>query len=146
MSWVWAAAWDQFVAGNSFLSEMQRLERAELPGVFSFAPEDLRALVAAGVRIMVINREYLPVAVEGLADAYAEINTAAFGAPIASDRRARAWDLGNWDGRSSYVFTTFSWPTGVAPGGPTLAIQGYRLPSMGFSIPAPVGGAPPPRR
>ena len=140
------AAWDAAVAQNSFLTQMQALERAELTGTFTFDPADLRALIDAGSRTIVINREYFPIAMADLVEAYMTVCNAAFGPATASGKRVKAWDMGNWNGASSYPFTPFVWPAGIQPGGPTLAIQGFRAPSLAFSIPAPTGPPPPPRR
>ncbi len=136
------AAWDSFVAGNSFLAQLQKLERAELAGTFTFDPAHLRSLLDGGNRVIVINREYFPIAMADLVEAYMTLCNEAFGPAILSGKRVKAWDMGAWNGASSYPFTPFAWPAGIAPGGPTLAIQGFRAPSLAFSIPAPTGPSP----
>ena len=130
-------AWDAFVAGNSFLSGMQKLERGELAGDFVFEAADLQALLDQDVRIMVLNREYFPVTFSGLITSYTELFTGLFGAPVEGGKRAKAWDMKAWNGSTSVVIPRFSWPTGVRRGGPTLSIQGMHEPSSGFSMPAP---------
>ncbi|MFZ5479388.1 MAG: hypothetical protein ACOZNI_21670, partial [Myxococcota bacterium] len=130
-------AWDTFVAGNSFLVEMQRLERGELDGTFRFDAADLRALLDAGVGPFVVHREYFPVALKELTDAYGEVFTALFGPPSDTGKRVKAWDGTRWNGRSEVTFAPYAWPKELRPGGPTLAITGIRAPSNVFSIPVP---------
>jgi len=129
--------WDAFVAGNSFLAGMQKLERGELEGNFVFEAADLQALLDQDVRILVLNREYFPVTFSGLIRSYSELFTSLFGQPVETGKRAQAWDMKAWNGSTSVAIPPFSWPTGVRRGGPTLAIQGMHEPSIGFSMPAP---------
>jgi len=135
-------AWDAMVAGNSFLSAMQALERGEGGEAFRFEPADLQSLIDRGLGVLVVNREYFPIAMEGLVDVYLDVCSQAFGAPIATGKRVRAWDLTRWDGRGLYPHARWDWPPGIRPGGPTLSIQGYRAPSLAFSVPGP---PPPPK-
>lgn len=128
-------AWDDFVAANSFLSEMQRLEQGVLTGTFVFKGEDLSHLTDQGVRIYVLNDEYFPFGMKGAVQAYETIFTALFGKPIAHATRVRAWDAGQWTGRTEVPFEAFTWPAGLRPGGPTLAIQAPHMPSPVFSMP-----------
>lgn len=142
-------AWDDFVAHNSFLSEMQRLERGEAGDHFTFDGADLKALLDQDVRVMVLNREYFPTAFSKLIGTYAEVFEALFGPPVEHARRARAWDMGRWNGATSVPIEPTPWPARVQPGGPTLAVQGMHEPSIGFSMPAPPKrekpqGPPPP--
>jgi hypothetical protein len=131
-------AWDEFVAKNSFLTEMQRLERGELTdGVFRFRGEDLRALLDAGVGPFVVNREYFPVALKELVDAYGEVFIGLFGAPADQGKRLKSWDGTRWNGATEARFEPYTWPDALRPGGPTLAITGVRAPSNVFSVPAP---------
>lgn len=130
-------AWDAFVAGNSFLAELQRFERGELDGVFRFEAADLRALIDAGLGVLVVNREHFPNALNPLVDAYGEVATQLFGEPTATGRRAKAWRVDRWAGATEASFGGWTWPARVRPGGPTLAIQGLRNPSMMFSVPPP---------
>lgn len=132
-------AWDDFVAANSFLTEMQKLERAELTdGVFRFDAADLEALRSRGVRVFVLNREYFPVAMRGLVDAYEDVFRGLFGPTTLQGKRQKAWDAAAWDGKTAEVrFEPFAWPKGIAPGGPTLSMQAPRWGSTVFSVPAP---------
>lgn len=130
-------AWDAFVAANSFLTEMQRLERGELTDTFTFEAADLQALLDEDVRVMVLNREYFPTAFSTLIGTYAQVFEALFGPPVEHSRRARAWDMGRWTGVTSVAIPPTPWPSRVQPGGPTLAVQGMHEPSPGFSMPAP---------
>jgi len=135
-------AWDAFVAGNSFLTAMQRLERAELDGTFRFEAKDLRALVDAGARTLVVNRAYFPLALQVVPETYGALFNGLFGAPIHTGNRCKAWDLARWDGREEITFTPFAWPPSMHFGGPTLPVQGMRAPSVSFYIPADDEGEP----
>lgn len=114
--------WDDLIEGNAFLAELRRLERAELDGRFTFEPTHLRALIDDGVGLLVLNTEYFPRPIVGLARAYKEICDALFGPAISSDRGTWAWDLRRWTGASEAHFTPWNWPAGVAPGGPSQPI------------------------
>ena len=127
--------WDAFVAGNSFLSGMQQLEAGKLEGPFVFEGADLQALLDEDVRVMVVNREYFPVAFGGLTSAYSTLFTSLFGPPAAEGKRAKAWDMANWSGQTSVDLPVFRWPANVRPGGPDLSILGMHEASLGFSMP-----------
>ena len=128
-------AWDAFVAENSFLTAMQRLERGELDGTFVFDPADLRALLDGGARTFTLNREYFPIQLKGLVEAYTEVFLGLFGQPTATGRRVKAWDGGQWNGTFEVHFTPYAWPGGLRPGDGTLGIQGMHAESLVFSIP-----------
>ncbi len=130
------AAWDEFVAANTFLTEMQRLERGEVTGDFTFEAADLQALLDADVRVMVLNREYFPTTFAPLLQSYGAIFNALFGEPKVTAKRARAWDMGAWTGETTVAFPAFTWPANTRPGGPDLSIMGRHEPSLGFSMPA----------
>jgi hypothetical protein len=136
------AGWDDFVAKNTFLSALQRLERAELTeGRLRFESADLRALIDAGAHTAVVNREYFPLAMRELVEAYLEVFGALFGPPIARNKRAAAFDTTRWTGATDVEVDVLTWPARVRPGGPVLPIQAPRGPSLAFSVPAE---APPP--
>jgi len=137
------AAWDDFVAGNSFLAACQRLERGELGGSFAFDPADLRALVDQGLGVVTLNKEYFPVKLDGVVQAYDRVFTALFGEPAALGLRARAWDTTRYAGTSEVAVTPFTWPSDVQPGGPTLPVMSPRPPSMAFEMPGPPQSALP---
>jgi hypothetical protein len=130
-------AWDAFIAGNTFLSMCQALERGELDGSFAFRAADLRALVDHGLGTVAVNPEYFPARIPGLVVAYEAVLDALFGAPFVEERGARAWSTRAWTGADHVAFPPFSWPADLAPGGPTLAIQSPRFPSLSMSSPAP---------
>ena len=130
-------AWDAFVHANSFLSEMQALERAELDGDFTFKAEDLRALLDQDVRVMVLNSEYFPIALSPVVERYGAIFDVLFGEAKVTGRRARAWDMALWNGQTTVAFSPFTWPAKVKRGGPELSILGVHDPSLGFRMPEP---------
>jgi hypothetical protein len=130
-------AWDEFVAANSLLSEMQRLERGELDTTFTVSGPDVTALKDRGVRVIVLNQEYFPLVLKPLTQSYDAVLTGLFGPPIAKGTRVKAWDLGNWTGATTVEFPKFTWPGDLRYGGPTLALQAPRPPSVIFSIPGP---------
>ncbi len=135
-------AWDTFVAGNSFLTEMQALERGKVEGPFTFRAADLQALLDQDVRVMVLNREYFPVAFSPLVSSYGSIFESLFGLPVATGKRTRAWDMSTWNGKTEVTFPVFAWPANVQPGGPDLSIMGMHETSLGFSMPAMAPMAP----
>ena len=134
------AAWDSFVAGNSFLAAMQALERGQSGGHFAFQAADLRSLLDRGVGIATVNREYFPVALAGVTTGYEAVFGALFGAPAVKGKRALAWDMAHWNGATAAEYPAFTWPDGLLPGGPTLSLQAARPPSLAFSFPAPTHG------
>lgn len=129
--------WEAIVEANSFLAEIRRLERAELDGTFRFEAADLQALIDQGVGVLVINKEYFPLAMEGLVDAWFEVAETLFGPPVLRAKRVRAFDLHRWNGATEVAFPPWQWPIGIRPGGPTLAIQTFRSASLAFRVPGP---------
>lgn len=141
-------AWDAFVAENSFLAEMQRLERGELAeGVFRFEAADLETLRDMGIGTFVLNREYFVISLKDLAEAYEKVFKGLFGKPAVTGKRALAWSIDGWTGATEVAFPTFAWPAEARPGGPTLAIQGMRYGSPVFSVPeGPTPKSPTPKK
>jgi hypothetical protein len=133
-------AWDAFVAENSFLAAMQALERGELSGEFRFTAADLRSLIDRGVGAVTLNREYFPVRLDALLDAYDAVFRGLFGEPVVKRDGAAAWSLAHWTNQESASFRAFSWPADLGSGGPTLPVQAARPASMSFSMPAPTRG------
>ncbi len=131
------AAWDTFVADNSFLTNLQRMERGELTTTFTFDPAHLRALLDAGALTWVVNQEYFPAALKPLVQTYDALFTDLFGEPAIKGKRVKAWDASRWDGHAEVTIPAFVWPSNMRFGGPTLALQAPRPPSVIFSIPAP---------
>ncbi|MES2643085.1 MAG: hypothetical protein V4850_26620 [Myxococcota bacterium] len=145
-------AWDTYVAANSFLTELQRLDRAELATTFTFREADLAALIDAGARTYVVNQEYFPLTLRPLVNVYDALFTTLFGKPVATGKRVKAWDASAWkpsapDGVAVVPITTFEWPRALHLGGPTLSLQAPRPPSIVFSVPPPLAGEkrPPPK-
>ena len=130
-------AWDDMVAKNSFLRHLQHMERGELGDRFTFTGADLQALIDAGARTWVINQEYFPAQLKPLVVRYDALFDALFGEPFARGKRVKAWDAGAWSGLTEVTLPPFTWPTTMRFGGPTLALQAPRPPSIAFSIPAP---------
>ncbi|MDP2308788.1 MAG: hypothetical protein Q8P18_22395 [Pseudomonadota bacterium] len=141
--------WDTFVAANSFLTEMQRLDRGELADTFTFREADLRALIDAGALTYVVNQEYFPLVLRPLVNAYDALFTSLFGAPVHAGKRVKAWDASAWKeggGTEPGLMATvpippFVWPGALHFGGPTLSLQAPRPPSIVFSVPPPEEGA-----
>jgi hypothetical protein len=134
--------WDTFVSSNTFLAAMQALERGELPGEFRFAAADLAALRDAGLGVVTLNREYFPVKLDALLQAYDRVLTGLFGEPAVELHRAKAWRVDRWTGQDQSYFESFSWPAELGHGGPTLPVQAPRPASMAFRMPEPGKGAP----
>jgi len=130
-------AWDAYVAANTFLVAMQRLDRGELGATFTFEPAHLRALIDSGARTYVVNQEYFPLLAKDLVKSYDALFTALFGPPIATGERIKAWDATAWKGTSTVEIPPFAWPSGLRYGGPTLSLQAPRPPSVLFWIPGP---------
>ncbi len=128
-------AWDVFVAENSFLTELQKLERAELPGQFKFRGEDLQKLTDKGVRYYTLNQEYYPVVLREAVTAEREILDRLFGEPVLKEGGVSAWDAQRWTGEEEVEFPAFDWPKNLRKGGPTLALQAPRPGSPVFSVP-----------
>ncbi len=130
-------AWDEMVANNSFLTQLQAMERGEMGDRFTFTGADLQALVDAGARTWVVNQEYFPAQLKPLVIRYDALFDALFGEPFERGKRVKAWDAGEWSGRTEVTLPPFTWPPTMRFGGPTLALQAPRPPSIAFSIPAP---------
>lgn len=128
-------AWDRQVADNSFLSALQRLERAELPGVFTFRGDDLRKLTDQGVRLYTLNQEYYPVVLREAVNVEKDILNRLFGDPVLKEGGVAAWDATRWTGEERLEFPAFAWPKKLRKGGPTLALQAPRPGSPVFSVP-----------
>jgi hypothetical protein len=128
-------AWDARVAANSFLTALQRLERAELRGVFAFRGEDLRTLTEEGVRLYTLNQEYYPVVLREAVTVEKDILTRLFGDPVLKESGVMAWDATRWTGDEELEFSAFDWPENLRKGGPTLALQAPRPGSPVFSVP-----------
>lgn len=129
-------AWDAFVAGNTFLAAMQQLDRAALPGRFTFAAADLTALQSERA-LIALNPEYFPAACRDLLRAYRDIFDALFGEPILRVDGAAAWDTARWTGATEVTFPPFSWPATLRPPKPGLPLQAPAPPGPVFSAPRP---------
>jgi hypothetical protein len=91
------AAWDAWVQENSFLRCLMEYEQGRLHGPFAFLPEDMLALHKQGVRLLVVNREYLPGPLFPLAEGYEAIFTTLFGPPVYRFRdQIAVWDTARY--------------------------------------------------
>lgn len=121
------AAWDTWVAGNSFLVELQELERGEHDGPFVVDAKAVRALQEVGLRYLVVNQEYFPAELEPLVEVYRGLFTSLFGAPVLDEPdQLRAWDVNAYSGAASADVLPFRLP--VALRGDS---DGGRLPLVG---------------
>lgn len=125
-------AWDDIMAKNSFVAELQRLERGELDTSFRFEAADLETLRAAGFRFISINREMFPLPLKDLTDSYTTLMTVLFGQPILRANGIKVWDTGQWKGKTEATFPKFTWPSHVVKAGPTQRIGGRRPVSLMF--------------
>ena len=132
------AAWDRFVAENSFLAAAQALERGQLGDApFAFEAADLAALRDGGLRTVTLNRATLPLKAKPLVRAYAALFDALFGAPIARAPGVWAWDVGAWDGHTRVVaLPPWRWPADLGRGGPEAPLVARRPRSQVFERPA----------
>lgn len=125
-------AWDVFMAGNSFLAELQRMERGELQTTFRFEAADLESLRAAGFRWISVNREMFPLPLRDLTDTYTGLMTALFGQPVLRGTGIKVWDTGQWKNHTEVTIPAFTWPSHVVPAGPTQRVGGRRPVSLMF--------------
>lgn len=125
-------AWDAFVAENTFLTALQRMERGELGTTFSFEAADLQHLLDNGFRYYSVNREMFTLAFRDLVDVYAALFTGLFGQPVLRHTGIKVWDASSWNGETEITIPAFSWPRGVVPGGPSQRVGGKRPPSLSF--------------
>ncbi len=123
-------AWDEFVAGNSFLSRLQEYERGQLFGPFAFRPEDVVALREVGVRHLVVNAEYHPRALFPLVQGYRRIFTQLFGEPTFTFRdQLFAWDLERYAFAGKATAPEFRLPPELLEG------DGSRMLDLGYNRP-----------
>lgn len=88
------AAWDTWVAQNSFLVGLMSLEQGEHEGTFSVDEAALEALRAVGLRYLVLNTEYLPAELAPLVEVYQSLFDGLFGPPaLAVEGSLYAWDI-----------------------------------------------------
>jgi len=104
------ADWDAWVADNTLLAGMQRLERGELSGALAVDPADLERLRRVDVRWFVLNREHLPLALRPQVQAYEVLFTGLFGEPVLRGRGVKVWDLERWTGARSVALPPTPWP------------------------------------
>jgi len=120
--------WDAHVSGNGVLSSWMAWEEGQREDI-AFAAEDLLALRGAGLRWMVLNREYVPI---GMHTAYHQALVKLFGTPVIGTNRAKAWDLERWTGLTRLVPP----PHGIdlEPGDGTYPATARRPESLGFHL------------
>ncbi len=104
------AGWDVFVAENSFLRGLQAVEDGRLKADFAFLPTDLEELRAAGMGVVVLNREHYPAALLEVVDRQHQVLQALFGAPVATMRGAWAWHTSRWTGLSQVALEPWELP------------------------------------
>jgi hypothetical protein len=123
-------AWDRYVQQNSFLSRIQEFEQGKLFGAFAFKPEDVDALRKSGVRLLVVNAEYLPQALFPLLQGYRQLFTQAFGEPTLTFRdQLYAWDLESYNFRGALDAPEFRLPADY------LTADGSRMLDVGYNRP-----------
>ncbi len=141
------AAWDTFVADNTFLSAITDLEQGRQQGDrFSFTADDLAALQARGLRWVVLDRSLWVAPLTPHRQALDRAMDGLFGRPVARSADAQVWDLAGWTGETAVDAGGPAWPPALAPAGPEQPLAGRRPPGPLFG--APVGprspaGSPP---
>lgn len=121
-------AWDAFMANNSFLAELQALERGELASGFTYRAEDLQALTGAGFRWFSLNKEMFPVSMRELVASYDALLNGLFGAPSIEQAGVSVWDMERWKGKTELPLRPFALPPGLGTAGPV----NHRFPSPTF--------------
>lgn len=132
--------WDAFVRANSFLSQLQRLERGELDGTFAFEGADLQALIDQDLAWISLNREYFALELRDLVKAYPGLLRALFGAEEVRHVHLKVWDLRSWTGRTEVEIPELSWPEGLQMANGEQPLNGRRPESPVFPVQAPTSG------
>jgi hypothetical protein len=123
-------AWDAAVAQNSFLAALMALERGEAGDRFTFAPADLEALHAAGLRWVALDRGLYPRAITDLALTEDRLMDALFGPPTLSADGLAVWDVARRSGLIDLPLQPgFVWPKGLEPAGAAGPLLGERPPN-----------------
>ena len=126
--------WDTFVEANSFLRQLQRLERGELTDTLHFSAQDLQALIDRDLRWVSLNRSFFVFPLRDLVRSYRTVFDDLFGTPVIRDSGLWIWDTHKWTGRERVEIPPFTWPTGVTPGGPDQPVLGRRPKSTVFGV------------
>ena len=119
-------AWDARIAANSYLSQLQALERGEVDGTFQFVAADLEALRASGLRWLVLDRATFPFALQSAVKAHRAAADALFGDPVVRGRGLRVWDLALWSGKEAVPVPPVVWPEDLEPAGPERPLSARR--------------------
>jgi hypothetical protein len=121
------AAWDAFVAQNSFLSALQALEQGHAGGDFRFTATDLATLRDDQVRFMSVNRAALPLWAKPLVARLHTVHSTLFGRPIIRTPQVSIWLVDAWDGETTHVpLEPWAWPEGTRPAGPEMPLHARR--------------------
>ncbi len=133
-------AWDAFVAGNSFLSELQRFERGELDTRFSFEGADLQALIDADLAFVGVNREYFALELRDVVKAYPKLMRSLFGVEVVRGKGLKVWDVRGWKGTTEVSIPDLEWPVGLKGANGDQPLNGRRPESPVFPVRAPTAG------
>ncbi len=119
--------WDAWVDANSFLRMLREHELGRQVGPFAFLPEHALALYEQEVRLIVVNREYLPGPLFPLAASYERILTTCFGPPVYRFRdQIAVWDTARYTMQGFVDVEPFRLPNElVASDGSNAAILGH---------------------
>ncbi len=128
-------AWDEFVAGDSFLRGLQRVESGSLGGDLDFDAADLERLRGQGLALVVLNREHYPSSLSQAVVRQRTVLTAIFGEPFASWPGAWAWRTADWNGTSRVPLDPWSLPRGAAGRDGSVPIDLRTPPSRIFDPP-----------
>jgi hypothetical protein len=106
------------------------LERGEAGDRFTFAPADLEALHAAGLRWVALDRGLYPRAITDLALTEDRLMDALFGPPTLSADGLAVWDVARRSGLIDLPLQPgFVWPKGLEPAGAAGPLLGERPPN-----------------
>lgn len=120
-------AWDDYVAGQSLLAQLQQMEEGSLENNrLEVDPAEIESLVGQGVRWFSVNREVFPLALRGTADAYEQAFTALFGLPVLRGKRLKIWDAARYTGVGEVQLAPAPWPADLSLPPPGQPLQARR--------------------
>jgi hypothetical protein len=125
-------AWDAFVADNSFLAGLQAVEDGSLHGDLTFDGADIEAVRAAGLALVVLDRELYPLRLGEAVSRQRRVLTALFGEPVAGEEGAWAWRTDRWTGAARVALDPWTFPRGAAPRDGSVPIDVRTPPSATF--------------
>lgn len=130
------AAWDRYIADNTFLVAIQELELGTQHGDrFAFTSDDLEALRSEGLRWIVLDRALWAGALTAQRTALDRALDGLFGRPHARSASVVVWDLAAWTGATAVRATSAPWPPDLEPAGPEQPLQARRPPSSTLGSP-----------